>query len=314
MQTGGILTLTLNPALDITTSVEQLRPQRKLRCSAPRYDAGGGGINVSRAIRELGGSSLAFVAAGGATGKHLLDILGASGIDAVVHECRGDTRFSLTVMEQSSGEHFRFVLPGPQQDEAHADALLQAVTSAIDQGAQFIVASGSLPPGVPIDFYGHVARHAKRAGAALILDTSGPALSAALKDHPYCVRINHHEARELIGGDDAIVAADALARRLIDEGTAEVAIITIADQGAIVATTQGVTRIRPPRVTVRSTVGAGDSFVAALTLGLARQWPVERAARYGVAAAAAAVTTEATELCRRTDTERYFAELTRAMA
>lgn len=303
-----ILTLTLNPALDITTTTEKLRPQRKLRCAAPRYDAGGGGVNVSRAISELGGASRAFVMLGGATGEHLLQILDATGIETHVFRSDGDTRFSLTVMEQASGEHFRFVLPGPAQDEATGERLLAAIRAEIGARDGFVVASGTLPPGLPADFYGAIAHEVRAAGARLVLDTSEPALSAAFAARPFCIRVNHLEARDILGGDP-VQAAETLARRLVADGTTEIAIITIGDRGAFVATKDHFTHIAPPHVVVRSTVGAGDSFVAALTLGLARGWPVDKAARYGVASAAAAVTTEATELCRRDVVDHLYAGL-----
>ena len=309
MDQAPILTLTLNPALDVTTTTEKLIPTRKLRCTSPRYDAGGGGTNVSRAIKELGGASHAFLVLGGRTGEHYLELLQQSGIDTHVYYGAGETRFSMTVMVKASGEHFRFVLPGPEQPHEATDKLLGAIMSHVGSRGAFVVASGTLPPGLPVDFYGRVAKEVRKAGARLILDTSQPALSAALAARPYCIRINHHEARELIGGDPT-EAAQTLARRLVAEGATELAIITVGDRGAYVATPRSIEKIPPPRVKVRSTVGAGDSFVAALTLGLARDWPIEKAARYGVAAAAAAVTTEATELCKRVDADRYYLELT----
>jgi 6-phosphofructokinase 2 len=308
MDQAPILSLTLNPALDVTTGTEQLIPRRKLRCTSPRYDAGGGGTNVSRAIKELGGASRAFLMLGGRTGEHYLELLQQSGIDTHVYYGAGETRFSMTVMEKASGEHFRFVLPGPEQPAKAADQLLGAILANVGSRGAFVVASGTLPPGLPVDFYGQVAEAVRKTGARLILDTSQPALSAALAARPYCVRINHHEARELVGGD-ATDAAQTLARRLVADDATELAIITVGDQGAYVATAGSFEKIAPPRVRVRSTVGAGDSFVAALTLGLARDWPIDKAARYGVAAAAAAVTTEATELCKRVDTDRYYLEL-----
>jgi 6-phosphofructokinase 2 len=312
MSQAPILTITLNPALDITTTTEALEPQRKLRCDRPRYDAGGGGVNVSRAIKELGGTSQAFVVLGGPTGEHFLNVLGPSEIDTHIYRGAGDTRFSLTVMEKSSGLHYRFLLPGPEQVAADTDALLASIMARIAP-ASLVVASGTLPPGLPVDFYGRVSREVRARGASLILDTSEPALSAALPARPYCIRVNHHEARDIVGGEP-IAAAEAFAHQLIDRDLAEVAIITAGDQGAFVSTKGTFLKISPPRVSVRSSVGAGDSFVAALALGLARGWRVEDAARFGVAAAAAAVTTEATELCRRSDAERFYAALTKEAA
>jgi 6-phosphofructokinase 2 len=288
----------------------KLVPRRKLRCTAPRYDAGGGGVNVSRVIKELGGESLAFVAVGGGTGSRYLDLLGAEGIETIKHACEGDTRFSLTVMESATGEHFRFVLPGPEQSGAQDSAMLSAIGEAAGR-VRYVVASGSLPPGLPADFYMRVAEASRDAGARLILDTSGPALKASLPGRPYCIRINHYEAGELLDldGPADIAAARRLTSELVAGGATEVAIVTVGEAGAVVASAQTAFEIHPPEVAVVSAVGAGDSFVGALALGLSRDWPLPRAVRFGVAAAAAAVTTEATELCHRADAERYFSSL-----
>jgi 6-phosphofructokinase 2 len=306
MSASQILTVTLNPALDITTSVGRVTPQLKLRCGPPRYDAGGGGVNVSRAIKELGGTSRAFVMIGGANGAVYRDVLANAGIEAELWEGKGETRFSLTVMEDETGDHYRFLLPGPPHDPAEADGLLAGLAESLESGIRFVVASGSLPPGLPIDFYARLTRAAHATAAATIVDASGPALVATLKEKPYCVRLNHHEARELVGGD---APPEELAHRLVATGAAQVAIVTIGDHGAIVATPARWFRVRSPKVEVRSPVGAGDSFVGALALGLSRGWSLEDASRLGVAAAASAVTTEATELCLRESTERYFKDV-----
>lgn len=308
MSATRILTVTLNPALDITTSVGRVEPRLKLRCGPPRYDAGGGGVNVSRAIKELGGTSRAFVVLGGANGAQYRKVLDATDVDSEIWDAGGETRFSLTVMENETGDHYRFLLPGPPHDAAEADMVLAALARSLESGIRFVVASGSLPPGFPVDFYARLAHAARETAAAMVVDASGPALVATLREKPYCVRMNHHEASELLGGA-ADVAPEELAHRLVATGATQVAIVTLGDQGAVVATPARWFRVRSPKVEVKSPVGAGDSFVGALTLGLSRGWSLEDASRFGVAAAASAVTTEATELCDRESTERYFAAI-----
>ena len=308
----SILTVTLNPALDVTTAVDKLLPQQKLRCGVPRYHPGGGGVNVSRAIKELGGTSRAFIAVGGNTGEQLQDLLVRTGIACefwpLGHAPEVESRFSLTVMEETTGLHYRFVLPGPAFGAGEDDRMLRRLGELIDADPGLVVASGSLPPGIPADFYARLARIARERGAKFILDTHGEALRAATAERPYLIRLNHLEAQELVGGE-AVAAAHRLARSLIDRQMAEIAIVTLGDKGAIVGTADREFEIAPPRVEVHSTVGAGDSFVAALTVGLASHWSLEDAARYGVAAAAAAVTTEATELCRADKVNAFFAQM-----
>lgn len=303
-----ILTVTLNPALDVTTTTERLYPQQKLRCSAPRYDSGGGGTNVSRAIRELGGESLAFVALGGGAGEHYRRILETSGLPHEIWRLDGETRSSLTVMEHSTGLHYRFVLPGPEQQQDEDERVLARLSQILATGYRYVVGSGSLPPGIATELYGRLADQARAHGGRMVLDTHGAALQAAIGHKPYLIRLNHFEAQELVGGEpDA--AAHVLADQLVAQHAAEVVIITMGDKGAFVRTADERFEVAPPRVTVRSAVGAGDSFVAALTLGLSRGWELVEAVRYGVAAAASAVTGEATDLCRVDDVNRYFAEI-----
>ncbi len=303
-----VLTVTLNPALDLTTSVAQLKPLQKLRCAAPRLDPGGGGINVSRAIKELGGESIAFVALGGHTGAQLKRLLVAAGLDLAIWPLIAETRTSFTVMEEATGLPYRFVMPGPVVSPGEADAILKRLARQVDQYPGYVVASGSLPLGVPEDFYGRLAAQARAMGAKCVVDTHGGALRAAAEARPYLIRLNHLEAQELLGGD-ADAAAHTLAQQLVDRGLTEAAIVTIGERGAIVATPGRTIEIRPPHVAVKSGVGAGDSFVAALVFGLANNWGLEDAARYGVAAAAAAVTTEATELCKRETVNAFFAQI-----
>ncbi len=304
---SGILTVTLNPALDITTSTPFLAPQRKMRCTAPEYDAGGGGVNVSRAIRELGGQSHAFVALGGPTGTHYRSLLDASGIDYETFAMAGETRFSLTVMETGSHLHYRFVLPGPQQNAGDAERLLEALDRCLKSNFGFVVASGTLAPGLPEDFYARIAELVRSNGAAFILDASGPALAKGLAGKPYLIKLDHLEALELAGMSTLDeVSSRVLARRLVDQGAAEVVIITLGDRGAVIASKDVNHHLMAPHVEVLSAVGAGDSFVAALALTLSRGRPLEEACRMGVAAAASAVTTPASRLCDRRQTEHLF--------
>jgi len=303
-----VLTVTLNPAIDLTTSVAQLKPLQKLRCAVARIDPGGGGVNVSRAIKELGGESVAFVALGGHTGAQLKHLLELAGLTIKAWPVVDETRTSFTVMEEATGLPYRFVLPGPAMSQGEADAILKHLVRLIDGYPGYVVLSGSLPLGVPDDFYARLVSQTRGLGAKCIVDTHGAALRAVADAKPYLIRLNHLEAQELLGGD-ADGAAHALAAQLIERGLCEAAIVTLGERGAIVATAGRTIEIRPPHVEVKSGVGAGDSFVGALVFGLANDWGIEEAARYGVATAAAAVTTEATELCKRDTVNAFYAQM-----
>lgn len=304
-----ILTVTLNPALDISTSADHVRPGPKLRCADPRVDPGGGGINVSRVIRRLGGRSTAFIAIGGATGERLAAALVREGLTPSAWPAPGETRESIAVTDRSTGEQYRFVLPGPHWSRKQADAALAAIVTAAPQGA-FVVLSGSLPPGMAPDLPLRLARRLKKAGARLILDTSGEALRHAARGSQavHVLRMDQDEAEDLAGRPlpDRAAGAD-FARDLVRSGAAEIVIVGRGAEGSVMATRDGAWFAPAAKVPVASKVGAGDSFVAAFTLALARARPLPYALSAGMAAASAAVMTEATELCRPADARRLIA-------
>ena len=305
----SILTLTLNPALDVSTSTEQVMSEHKMRCTATRLDPGGGGINVARVIQRLGGRTLSLYTAGGPTGKAYRQLIEAEHIPALVIPIAESTRQSFTVDEVSTGKQFRFVLQGPELREEEWQACLDLLEESVVPGG-FIVASGSLPPGVPADFYARVARIARVHAVRCVVDTGGEALSEALTEGVFLVKPSRHELEEHVGArlenaQSQIEAASAL----VAHGGAEYVALTLGGAGAVLASGAGAFRLPAPRVHVQSTVGAGDSFLAALVLRLAQGRPMDIAFRAGVAAGSATAMSPATELCSRQDVERLEAEL-----
>jgi len=304
-----ILTLTVNPALDVSTSTENVVGEHKLRCGRSRLDPGGGGINVSRVIQRLGGQTLAIYAAGGPTGEAYRRLIEAEGIPTLVVPISGSTRESFTVDETATGKQFRFVLQGPELAEAEWRACLARVAETIPHNG-YVVASGSLPPGVPDDFYARVARLARAHEARCIVDTSGPALAEALAEGIYLVKPSGRELGELMDTTlDTEESQIAAASELVARGSAEYVALTLGGAGAVLASTAGVIRLPVPQVTVQSTVGAGDSFLGAFVLRIAQGRDAPAAFRAAVAAGSATVMTPATELCHRVDVERLEAEL-----
>lgn len=308
-----IVTLTMNPSLDIATSTERVVPTHKLRCETPRRDPGGGGINVARVVHILGGEATAVYPAGGTTGSALRELLHQAGISQRVVAIRDVTRESFTVDEAASGEQFRFVLPGPEVTEEEAQDCLDELAALAPRGS-FVAASGSVPPGVPDEFYASVARLATKLGARLIVDTSGAALGHAGREGVFLLKPNMRELRELVGGRvESEREQEKAAQRLIEEGRAEVVVLSLGADGALLVS-RGVTeRFAAIEVPKRSAVGAGDSMVAAIVLALARGGDLRDAVRFGMAAGAAALMTPGTELCRREDVERLYAENASAM-
>lgn len=303
-----IVTVTLNPALDITTAVERLAGGRKLRCRTPRVDAGGGGVNVSRAIAKLGETSLAFVALGGAIGETLRRILEKEGIDHECFQAEGDTRQSFAVHDGSSGEQYRFVLPGPCWSEAGFEAFVNRLGQLMKSG-DYVVVSGSMPPGVGDDAGVRIVQLAKSLDAHVVADISGRALTVLShggSNRSLTLIMNENESARLAGGHLDVQQAVEFTRSLVNSGAAETVIVTLREKGAIAVRAEETWHVLPPAVKVDSKVGAGDSFAAGLVIGLSRAWPLSKALMYAMASAVSAVTTPATELCTKDGTEACF--------
>lgn len=302
-----IVTLTLNPSIDAASKAEIVRPTRKVRTFDERYDPGGGGINVARVINELGGRSLAVYLAGGLTGGVLDTMVKRSGVRHWTVPIAGLTRVSHVVHEISTGREFRFTPEGPEILEEEWRTCLEQLTML---DFDYLVASGSLPRGMPEDFYRNVAKVAAAKGAKFVLDTSGPALKATLGFGIHLAKPSRGELESLTGQDlkdpDALVSA---AQDLVVSGTVEHLVVTMGHEGALLVSAEGVKRLRAPEVEVKSAVGAGDSFVGAMTLGLALGRPLNDAFALGVAAGTATVTTIGTELCQREVVEALYATL-----
>lgn len=304
-----IVTITINPAIDLSVNVERVEPTRKLRCSAPKRDPGGGGINVARAAYRLGSKVVAIYPTGGAIGKLLQRLVEREGIDSVVTPSHVETRENFTAYEESSGEHFRFVLPGSALHRAEWEACLDKLSS-LPSRPQFVVASGSVPPGVPEDFFAQVARLAKKLGAKTVIDTSGPALAAALEEGVTLIKPNQNELSELVGlplsTDGERVAA---CRKLIAGGGSKIVALTLGEDGAMLVTAEQAWRAHAMRIDVVSAVGAGDSFLGGLVSALAKAQPLDQAFRVAVAAGSAAVMRPGTELCSEQDVKNLMPQI-----
>lgn len=298
-----VLTITLNPAVDVSTSVERIEPVHKLRCGRERRDPGGGGVNVARVIARLGGDVAATFPAGGVVGQLLHRLLLDEGLESCAVSIVGVTRESFNVLDRTTNDEYRFVLPGPTLTSREFNACLMSIEQARD--SRYVVASGSLPPGAPVDAYARIATAVKVRGARFVLDTSGEALRCALTAGVYLVKPNAAELEALVGAplhDDAAILAGA--RDLIRGGAAEIVAVSRGARGAILATADQALAADSVSVPVASSVGAGDSFLGALVWSLARSDDLETAFRYALAGGAAALLRPGTELCDKTDVER----------
>lgn len=304
---ADILTLTMNPALDIYTSIDRVVPNHKLRCAAAQNHPGGGGINVARVIHRLGGDVLALFTAGGVTGQVLQALLRAEHIPAQAIDIAGETRESFSVHETDSQQDFRFVLPGPTLSPSEAETGLQQLAD-LASSARYVIASGSLPPGVPDDFYARVTTHTRAQGSRMVLDTSGPALRAALHaGGVHLVKPSLRELRELTG-QPLNTEADwcAAARALIAQGQTDIVALSLGEEGALLVSATQAWRAQALQVEVASTIGAGDSFLAALVWALSQSQDLATALRQAMAAGAAALLSSGTALSQPADMARLL--------
>ena len=300
----AIVTITLNPAVDLSTWVEKILPIFKLRCTSPHRNPGGGGINVARVIRRFGADVTAIYPIGGKTGDLLRKLLDAEAVVSQTFPILGETREDFFVGETSTSQHYRFILPGPQLDENEWQACLKLITE-LQPFPRFVVASGSLPVGLPDNFYARIARIAKDHGARMILDTSGPALAAAVAEGVDLIKPNLREMRELIGSEPSDAGEwEAAARAIVRSGGAEIIALTQGHLGAVLVTRDQVIRAQPLPVTPVSAVGAGDSFLGTLIWRFASGADLAESFRQAVAAGAAALLNPGTELCRPDDVKR----------
>lgn len=304
-----IVTVTLNPAVDVATSVEQIADTRKLRCSAARRDPGGGGINVARVVQRLGGDCVALYLCGGATGHMLRQLLDAERVAGMHIEITGETRENFSVQETSTGREYRFVLPGPTVAEREWQRCIDLV-DALEVPPRYLVMSGSLPPGAPADIYARLARSTCARGTRVVLDTSGPALAAALDAGVWLVKPSLNELRGLTG--QPLVSEPewlAAAQQIVREGRARIVALTLGERGALVVTADRTLRATGLPVEVSSSIGAGDSFVAAMVWALNRDASLDQAFHYGMAAASATLLSAGTALCHPADVERLHREV-----
>jgi 6-phosphofructokinase 2 len=300
-----IITLTPNPALDYAFDAEKIEPNCKLRCTAPRVDPGGGGVNVSRAAQRLGAETLAIFTAGGVFGEALKDAVAREGVAARMISVASPTRPAFHAHETSTGAEYRFNFPGDALTGEEIDAMLAALAEETREG-DFVVGSGSLPPGAPDDFWARAARIAKQTGAHFALDSSR-GVTEALTEGISLLRLNKTEAPALAGHDLAWPQGyEEFAKAIVARGRAARVAVTHGGDGGILVSERGTARAPAPKVPIVSAVGAGDSFVGALMVALMQGKSDADALRFAFAAAAATMMTPGTALFDTEEVVKLF--------
>jgi 6-phosphofructokinase 2 len=300
---SAIVTITFSPCIDKSTSIHTLIPEKKLRCAEPKLEPGGGGINVARAIKKLGGVATAIFPSGGYTGKFFNHLLNLENIPSVIIETSNETRENIIVLDESTNNQYRFGMPGTPLSEKEWKQFLTAVEAI--PAIEFLIASGSLPPGVPLNIYAQLAKIAKRINAKFIVDTSGEALEQAVEEGVYLLKPNLGELAALAGKSSLRQdEAKGIARTIIAKGKCKAMVISMGAEGAMLVTNDIAKIITPPLIERKSTVGAGDSMVAGIVFYLSCGRSLLEAVQYGVACGSAATMNPGTELCKKEDAEK----------
>lgn len=302
----SVLTITLNPTVDKSTTVENLKPEKKLRCTAPKYEPGGGGINVSRGLVRLGIDSVALFTSGGRTGELLQDLLQEEKVATKTVTTGAETRENFIVVDTSHNEQYRFGMPGEDITTDETDEIFKTITS-ISPFPEITVISGSLPPGIEAKYIGKLVKALKEKGSLVIADTSGDALEEVLKEGVYLLKPNLGELGTLTGQKELDNdSADEAAKQLVDEGKAEIVVVSLGPQGAYLVSKDETIHVPAPSVKKLSTVGAGDSMVAGMVSVLAKGGSLTEMARMGVACGSAATMSSGTGLFSKDNAEKLY--------
>ena len=298
-----VVTITVDPSLDTTATVDRVTANRKLRAESVEHHPGGGGLNVAKVLRVFGQEVDALWVRGGPFGSYIEQLLEEEGTDHTSVDIEGANKQSFAVIEGSSGEHYRFSTPGPTLSEAEMEALEAELRR---RSPEWLVLSGGIPSGTPDDFHLRLAEIGRGRGASVVIDTHGPPLEKVIfGSGAFLAKPNRTELAEILDedpGSSGFDPADA-GREIIQESEVENLVISLGREGALLISDAGVKQFEAPRVEVGSRIGAGDSMVGGILARLVQGASLAEATRFGVAAGTAAVLTSGTELCRRDEAE-----------
>lgn len=299
MKSHQIVTLTLNPSLDKSTHFTGLLAEQKIRCEKPRYDAGGGGINVSKAISKLGGSSLCVFTSGGSAGNMLDALLKKENIESKVIPTQNWTRENFIAFENETKAQYRFGFPGNELMDDEKQSLLKIIK---ETKTEYLVISGSLNEGLTGAFYQKIVTIAKSSGTKVIVDTSGDGLRKVLETGVYLIKPNIGELAKLIGVERLeINEVEKAAKTLIDKGCAEIIVVSLGPEGAFLVTKDQTEYVKAPIVEKKSTVGAGDSMLGGMVWALSKNKSLKEVIRWGIACGTGATMNEGTQLFKLED-------------
>lgn len=307
MKNHQIVTLTINPSLDKSTHFKGLVPEQKIRCEKPRYDAGGGGINVSKAITKLGGNSICVFTSGGSSGEMLVELIQKEGIDTVVLKTKNWTRENFIAFDMSTKAQYRFGFPGNEITNDEQNKIIKIIK---ELKSDYLVISGSLNQGLTPNFYQKITKIAKASGKKVIVDTSGEALHKVLESGVYLIKPNIGELAKLIGVERLEFSeVEKAAKAIIDKGNSDIIVVSLGAEGAILVSKKETHFVKAPKVEKKSTVGAGDSMVGGMVWALSQNKTLKEALQFSVCCGTAATMNEGTQLFKVEDAMKLFDEM-----
>lgn len=302
-----ILTLTLNPAIDMNYKLEHLAIDQVNRCGHVIKTAGGKGLNVTRVLKCVEADVLATGFLGGKTGEFIADELDHAGVAHSFVPIKGNTRHCLAIIHE--GNQTEILEDGPSISKQEAAAFLQEYDLLLDR-ATVVTASGSLPKGLPKTFYQQLIQHATRKNRKFLLDTSGESLKEGIKAAPYLIKPNQDELAALIGEKaDTEAELIASARRLAATGVKFI-VVSLGKKGALGYFDGRAFIVEPPKIKAVNAVGSGDSMIAGLAYGIDRGLPPEEALTYGAVFGTLNATEERTGYVDRTQVESFKRKIT----
>ena len=295
----NIVTLTINPALDKSAKIDQLIPEQKLKCQAIEFQAGGGGVNISRVLHTLEVKNNCLFTCGGDTGKTLKGLLGDEKLDITPIPVAAWTRENLAVVDTKTDLQYRFGMPGKGLSATEIESLKTIVNNLVTDNSMFIL-SGSIPDTMSPDFYIELIDSLSAENVKLIVDTSGEALKASLKKPVFLMKPNQGELAQLAGKDFLTkTEQEAFAMELIHNKHAEYVVVSLGARGAFLASESGIFYQNTPSVKVKSTIGAGDSMVAGLVYAIAQGMSSPDILKWGVVCGVATTMTGGTNLATK---------------
>lgn len=303
-----IVTLTFSPCIDKSTTVPSLVPDKKLKCTEPKLDPGGGGLNVARAIKKLGGEATAIYPSGGYTGKYLNHLVELEKIPTVIIETDRETRENIIVFDVSGNKQYRLGFPGTPLSESDLNKCMNAIENL--RGSEYIVVSGSLPPGVQASVYNHLAAIALKLNAKLIVDAPGEYLTEVVRAGVYLIKPNIGELARMVNRERIeFEEIPAIAQNIISKNKCEIIVVSLGKTGAMLFTKDESYFVKAPEVDRLSTVGAGDSMVAGIVYSLSLGRGLYQALQYGVACGTAATLQPGTELCDKENADALYKKM-----